>query len=80
MYLEGRTRTILHRILPSVLQKKLKRSHSVHRTNVAYCDMPDFPWSVCLCVLGTPVNRAKTEGPIDMPFGQQTCEGPGNHV
>ena len=43
-------------------------------------DMPDFPWSVCLCVLGTPVNRAKTEGPIDMPFGQQTCEGPWNHV
>ena len=39
-------------------------------------------WSVflCVCVLGTRVSCAKTNEPIEMPFGGLTRVGPVNHV
>ena len=53
---------------------RLRHVHAVHRCGLLL-QMSHVAWSVCLCVLGSRVSRAKTAEPInrDVVWGTDSC-------
>jgi len=49
-------------------------------TDAAYCYTCRTFRGLYVCLQGTPVNPAKTDEPIDLPFGKQTRVESRNHV